>query len=341
MIYFPLGQRLFEVKFVEHEQPFYQLGKTYVYEIKCELFEYEDEVIDTSIDEIDTRIQNIGHITTLNLVGTGRTATAIANIGTGYIRKIFLNNDGYNYTTPPIVAISSAPVGGADAKAIAKIWKKGSTYSVKEITLTNAGLGYTTTPIITISGGGGVGAAATCSIGTTGQGVVSFTVTDGGVGYTTIPLVTVTGNVGSGQTAVGIASLGTNQNISNIFISNSGVGYGTAPSITIGNPTILTGIGTYLFNEVVIGSQSGTQARVKEWDQDTKILKISYIDTNSESTIAFYPGEIITGSISSARYSVGSYDSMDIYDKYNQNDEIETEADLILDFSESNPFGTY
>jgi hypothetical protein len=341
LIYFPLGQRLFEVKFVEHEQPFYQLGKTYVYEIKCELFEYEDEVIDTSIDEIDTRIQNIGHITTLNLVGTGRTATAIANIGTGYIRKIFLNNDGYNYTTPPIVAISSAPVGGADAKAIAKIWKKGSTYSVKEITLTNAGLGYTTTPIITISGGGGVGAAATCSIGTTGQGVVSFTVTDGGVGYTTIPLVTVTGNVGSGQTAVGIASLGTNQNISNIFISNSGVGYGTAPSITIGNPTILTGIGTYLFNEVVIGSQSGTQARVKEWDQDTKILKISYIDTNSESTIAFYPGEIITGSISSARYSVGSYDSMDIYDKYNQNDEIETEADLILDFSESNPFGTY
>ncbi len=37
LVYFPLGQRLFEVKFVEHEQPFYQLGKTYVYELKCEL----------------------------------------------------------------------------------------------------------------------------------------------------------------------------------------------------------------------------------------------------------------------------------------------------------------
>ncbi len=341
LIYFPLGQRLFEVKFVEHEQPFYQLGKTYVYEIKCELFEYEDEVIDTSVDEIDTRIQNIGHITTLNLIGTGSTATAIANIGTGYIRKIFLNNDGYNYTKPPVVAISSAPNGGTNAKAIAKIWKKGSTYSVKEILLTNAGLGYTTTPIITISGGGGAGAAATCSIETVNQGVISFTITNGGVGYTTLPLVTITGNVGSGQTAVGIASLGTNQNISNIFISNSGVGYSTVPSVVIGNPTILTGIGTYLFNEIVIGSQSGTQARVKEWDQDTKILKISYIGINSESTIAFYPGEIITGSISSARYSVATYDSMDIYDKYNQNDEIEAEADLILDFSESNPFGTY
>ena len=32
LIYFPLGQRLFEVKFVEHENPFYQLGKNYVYE---------------------------------------------------------------------------------------------------------------------------------------------------------------------------------------------------------------------------------------------------------------------------------------------------------------------
>ena len=33
LVYFPLGQRIFEVKFVEHEQPFYQLGKTYVYEL--------------------------------------------------------------------------------------------------------------------------------------------------------------------------------------------------------------------------------------------------------------------------------------------------------------------
>ena len=94
LIYFPLGQRLFEVKFVEHEQPFYQLGRNYVYELKCELFEYEDEVLDTSIDEIDTTIQDTGFITTLNLIGLGRTATATANKGDGYISQIFLNNDG-------------------------------------------------------------------------------------------------------------------------------------------------------------------------------------------------------------------------------------------------------
>lgn len=56
LIYFPLGDRLFEIKFVEHEKPFYQLQKNYVYELRCELFRYENEVIDTGIDEIDDTI---------------------------------------------------------------------------------------------------------------------------------------------------------------------------------------------------------------------------------------------------------------------------------------------
>ena len=57
LVYFPLGQRLFEVKFVEHEQPFYQLGKLYVYELKCELFEYSSEVIETGITELDANAE--------------------------------------------------------------------------------------------------------------------------------------------------------------------------------------------------------------------------------------------------------------------------------------------
>ena len=62
LVYFPLGQRLFEIKFVEHEDPFYQLGKNYVYMLKCELFEYEDELIDTSITEVDTQVQDEGFL---------------------------------------------------------------------------------------------------------------------------------------------------------------------------------------------------------------------------------------------------------------------------------------
>ena len=53
LVYFPLGDRLFEIKYVEHERPFYQLQKNYVYELRCELFRLEDELIDTGIDDID------------------------------------------------------------------------------------------------------------------------------------------------------------------------------------------------------------------------------------------------------------------------------------------------
>ena len=93
LIYFPLGGRLFEVKFVEHEDPFYQLGKNYVYQLKCELFEYEDEVIDTSIDAIDTQIEDTGYITSLQMVGTGRTATvSIASIDVSITSSSYSNS---------------------------------------------------------------------------------------------------------------------------------------------------------------------------------------------------------------------------------------------------------
>ena len=340
LVYFPLGQRLFEVKFVEHEQPFYQLGKLYVYELKCELFEYEDEVIDTTIDEIDTQVQEEGYITTLNLIGIGTTATATATIGTGYVREIYLNNDGYGYTSAPTVAISSAPTGGTNASAVAITTTSGGIKSVKEILLINAGSGYTVAPSITISGGGGTGAAATCSIETSQSGILRFNMTNNGGGYATKPLITITGSVGSGQTAVGIASLGTNSGISSIRISNPGVGYTQAPIVTIAPPAVITGFGTYIFNEIVTGSLSNTQARVKSWDKDTNVLKVSFVSIGS-SISGFYPGETIVGSSSSASYAVSTFDQWDLYDKYGENKMIEDEADQVIDFSQSNPFGNY
>ena len=240
LVYFPLGQRLFEVKFVEHEQPFYQLGKLYVYELKCELFEYEDEVIDTSIHEIDTQIEDEGYITTLSLIGLGRTATALATIGTGYIRERTLNNDGYGYTSPPTIGISSAPSGGTNASAKAITELKSEFYAIKQIVLTNAGIGYTIAPIITIIGNG-IGAAATCGIETSQFGVISITLTDNGVGYSTAPLVTIVGNVGLGVTATVISSVvGTAQSVSSIKITNTGIGYTIAPQVVINGPPILT-----------------------------------------------------------------------------------------------------
>ena len=424
LIYFPLGQRLFEVKFVEHEKPFYQLGKNYVYELKCELFEYEDEVIDTDIDEIDTQIQDEGFITTLNLVGTGRTATATATLSqpTGYIRKIILNNDGSGYNTAPTVAISTAPSGGVNATAVAITTSIGGVKSIKEILLTNAGSGYVTPPLITIlnTGTGGVGAAATALIETTGKGVINFTVVDEGVGYSNSspPLVTIGEPTGSGTTAVTNAeAVVFDSKLSSIRIRDAGIGHTVAPTVTVGNPTIITGIGTYQFNEIVKGVTSGTEARVKSWDSDTKVLKVSMvgigttisgfipgeevrsteslafitnvsfgatigIQTNiissistagisiaddiadsvnvigagitvsaigagqitlSQSTINLTPitQTVSIGTTTFTTYSVSTYDDRDIYDEYSENDEFEVEADDIIDFSQSNPFGTY
>ena len=50
LIYFPLSKGLFEIKFVEDEQPFYQIGKNYVFELTCEVFQYGEEKIDTGTD---------------------------------------------------------------------------------------------------------------------------------------------------------------------------------------------------------------------------------------------------------------------------------------------------
>lgn len=339
LVYFPLGQRLFEVKFVEHEVNFYQLGKLYMYELKCELFEYEDEVINTTIEEIDSQIKDEGYITTLQLIGTGSTASATATLETGYVRKIFLNNDGYGYTSTPTVEFTSAPPGGITAGAVAITTSKGGVKSVESIILISAGAGYTVTPSITISGGGGIGAAATCSIETIKSGISTITIVNFGGGYVTPPLVTISGPIGVGETATSVAVVGTGQTVNSIRIVNPGAGYTITPTVTIAPPPVLSGIGTYIFNEEVFGSISGTRGRVKSWDFDTKVLNVSFVD--NAATKEFYPGELLVGAASSAIYSVQSYDSWDQYDKYSENIEIENAAEGIVDFSESNPFGTF
>lgn len=53
LIYIPLSRSLFQIMHVEHEQPFYQLSNLPTYKLRCELFEYNDEDLDTGIEAID------------------------------------------------------------------------------------------------------------------------------------------------------------------------------------------------------------------------------------------------------------------------------------------------
>ena len=344
LIYFPLGERLFEIKRVEHEKPFYQLGSSYTYELSCELYEYENELIDTALEEVDNTVEDEGYITSLTLVGTARTAIVTAGISSGAVSEIFLNNDGSGYQTAPTITFSAPPVGGVTATAVGITTRVANVQSLLRIELTNAGSGYVTPPTITISGGSGTGAAATCSIGGTLFSVSSLSITDPGNGYASTPVVTI-GSPGTGTTATALVTINAQTKINSARILNPGIGYteGVAPTVSLAGFSTI-GVGTFIYNEIVTGETSGTTARVRDFRTTTSPLPGIPPVTSlrvSLNTGKFNTGEIVVGSISSARYVVSDYDTESYDNPYDVNEEIETEADDILDFTESNPFGTY
>ena len=340
LIFFPLGKRMFEIKFVEHERPFYQLQKNYVYQLQCELFEYEDEVIDTNVNSIDKVVQTDGYIARLVLSGVGSVATANATLNFGAVQQIFVQNDGYGYLAAPTVSISTSP--GVDATAVAIMTERsgiGTAKSIDRILLINPGGGYIGIPTVTVPGTG----IATAGITTLGSvGIV--TITTGGSGYTTTPNVSISTAPSGGTDATGEAVM-VGGTISAIRISNAGSGYTSAPTITVGAATTIAD-GDYIFNETVqVSSDSSETARVKVWDSGSRTLDVSML-----TKMQFQVGEKIQGLESGAEYVILSvdYDTPNDYpndqynaNQYNDNADFETEADSILDFSEGNPFGTF
>ena len=340
LIFFPLGKRMFEIKFVEHERPFYQLQKNYVYQLQCELFEYEDEVIDTNVNSIDKVVQTDGYIARLILSDVGSTATANATLNFGAVQQIFVQNDGYGYLAAPTVSISTSP--GVDATAVAIMTERsgiGTAKSIDRILLINPGGGYIGIPTVTVPGTG----IATAGITTLGSvGIV--TITSGGSGYTTTPNVAIT-TAPSGGTDATAEAVMVGGTISAIRISNAGSGYTSAPTITVGAATTIAD-GDYIFNETVqVSSDSSETARVKVWDAGSRTLDVSML-----TKMQFQVGEKIQGLESGAEYVILSvdYDTPNDYpndqynaNQYNDNADFETEGDSILDFSEGNPFGTF
>jgi hypothetical protein len=260
LIYFPLGDRLFEINYVEHEQPFYQLQKNYIYTLKCQLYRYEDEVLDTGVETIDDEIEQIGYIQTLTLIGVAVPATAsVSGICSGSVRTVDITDMGDGYTSAPIVAISAAPIGGVNAVGIASMdygyigcnGIKG-TGKVVGVKLTNAGCGYVDTPIVTFTGGGGVGAAATIILEKVG-GIKTLNLTNAGSGYISPPTVGISTpvHVGAAATAtIGIPiNPGAGSSVINTTISvgiatylfpggtTGGVFYKSAPDVTFSTPT--------------------------------------------------------------------------------------------------------
>ena len=161
LLYFPLTKDLYEIKFVEREQPFYQFGKIQYYSMTAEIYEVGSDDFDTGVAEIDV-VEEVY-------------ASAI---------KLFMDPGGTGDFT-----VGEEVVGDEFlAKATAAITGD----AVSGITITDGGSHYkqATPPTVTITGGGGNGATATATVSSTGI-VNGITITSPGSGYTSVPTVVI------------------------------------------------------------------------------------------------------------------------------------------------------
>ena len=77
LIYFPLTNSMFEIKFVEHEDPFYQVGKLFVFKLRCELFEYSGEDFDTGNVDVDVIEDQQAYVISMTLASGGSGSFAV------------------------------------------------------------------------------------------------------------------------------------------------------------------------------------------------------------------------------------------------------------------------
>ena len=251
LIYLPLDNTIFEIKYVEAKKPFYQLNKLFVYQLSCEVFDAAlDELVDTGIEEVDQAVSDFIFTTKLTMVGLdAQQATAsiqlAKDLGGGptdfSVSSIDLINDGTGYTVPPIVGIQTAPGGGVNATAVAVMTQRTGQVgqSIDSIQITNPGVGYTQPPVVTIrpQNNDGTGAAATAIIN---EGVLGLpNITFAGVGYGVTPTVSISDpDLGATATAT-VSLLGS---IAAASITNPGGGYISTPPVTVSAPGSRTGV---------------------------------------------------------------------------------------------------
>lgn len=259
LIYFPLGDRLFEIKYVEHEKPFYQLKKNYVYELRCELFRYNDDVIDTGIEFIDDNVEFQGYTQTFKLVGVGSLPAAYSGLVNGGIRYITLTNRGKGYKSTPKVAISSSPEPNGSAVGFATMIgglldlcePNSSLLRIQGVELAKAGYGYTTPPLVNFIGGGGKGASATAVLGNGIVGVI--TVTNGGYGYVDPPIVTISApGAASTATALFTGNINNSGFVTTITVSNQQGFFATNDVFNFQNPILNTAQVSGFINNTIV-----------------------------------------------------------------------------------------
>ena len=343
LIYYPLTEDIYEIKYVEREQPFFQLGKQYFYILTAELYEQGADKFDTGIDEVDDIEREFSNITTLNLgLTTRQQATGTVSVdASGTITGATVTLAGTGYNTAPTVTLS----GG------------GGTGGIIESTIQDGGV----VSLSVVSGGVGYNPAS--------PPIVSIAAPPEAVNFIKDEHVVIGGFVEQGSnrnwtssnSVINVTALGgfdpnfatTTQTkyfywkfedtrISYVYTYN-GTDATTVPGFFYYDTTNLQ----YVINAYEDTSTSGqraamfdldsaTIAEVADWNGVTYTLEVMNRTGN------FIDGDLIRGVESNAIYTLGTFSTINnTSTEFDQNQAIEDGADDIVDWGEKNPFGEF
>ena len=110
LIHLPMANKTFEIQFVEHEQPFYQFGQNYVWGLRCELFEYSDEDINTGVAEVDALETNFANAITVGLVAGGSGAFTAGETVTGGTSNVTAEVKSFDSSTNTLIVINRSGI---------------------------------------------------------------------------------------------------------------------------------------------------------------------------------------------------------------------------------------
>ena len=318
LIYLPLTSNYFEIKFVEHEEPFYQLGKGYVYKLKAELFEYSDEkgdVFDSDEDLVDYGY-TVKHYY-LTTAGTNATGTPV--VSNGEVTNIFISDNGSSYNETPAVTITGDGTGATAEAFLVNITVSGGSPTASAVIRGTVKEGQIRSVDIR-SGGANYDED---------RAILNVTAPDsGGIAATLVPTFT-----NGTLTAINILSGGSGyKSVRLIDITNGGSGYTSASASFTAAPAGITG--AFTVPEIVTGATTGATANLVEWNAQEGFVKLK------TPTGTFLVGELIVGSESGAQIVLDNRDEQATADpKYSESVTFENLGDDIIDFSEGNPFG--